>query len=74
MSLADIIIEHCQQQRDGLKRSIHLLETGKMKTGENQGGGPVDTTEKSLEANKTLLSELDRIEAEAKAWKKKNPT
>jgi hypothetical protein len=69
MSIADIMIEHCQQQRASLERLIGILQAGTMKTGENHGGGWVDTTAQSLETNKKLLADIKRIEADAKAVK-----
>jgi hypothetical protein len=70
MSIADIIAEYYEQEREQLKRQVELLENGTLHTGERREGGPwVDTTAQSLEQAKDSLAEIERILAGASKGK-----
>lgn len=55
----------CKQEQSTLQQQLELLESGKVRTGEDLGSGWVDTTEASMERIRTRLAELEQVLTEA---------
>jgi hypothetical protein len=58
-------IAWCKQERASIEQQLELIESGKVRTGEDIGSGWVDTTEESIERAKARLAELNDLLTEA---------
>jgi hypothetical protein len=54
-----------KQEQGTLLQQLELLESGKVRTGEDQGDGWVDTTDQSISRIKKRLAELEDLLTEA---------
>jgi hypothetical protein len=55
----DRFIAWCKQEQASIEQQLNLMESGKVRTGEDIGSGWVDTTEESIERAKARLAELN---------------
>jgi hypothetical protein len=65
MSAPDRFIAWCKQEQASIEQQLELMETGKVRTGEDTGTGWVDTTAASMERARTRLAELNDLLTEA---------
>jgi hypothetical protein len=65
MSAIDRFIAWCKQEQASLEQELELLESGKVRTGEDIGSGWIDTTDDSIERAKARLAELNELLTEA---------
>jgi hypothetical protein len=61
----DRFIAWCKQERASIEQQLELIESGKVRTGEDIGSGWVDTAEESIERAKARLAELNDLLTEA---------
>jgi hypothetical protein len=54
-----------KQERGSLQQQLELLESGKVRTGEDRGEGWVDTTDESINRIRERLAELEQLLTEA---------
>jgi hypothetical protein len=67
MSAPDRFIAWCKQEQASLEQQLEMMESGKVRTGEDIGAGWIDTTEKSVERTRARLAELNELLTEAGA-------
>jgi hypothetical protein len=60
----DRFIAWCKQEQASIEQQLELMESGKVRTGEDIGSGWVDTTEESIERAKARLAELNDLLSE----------
>jgi hypothetical protein len=65
MSAPDRFIAWCKQEQASIEQQLELMESGKVRTGEDIGAGWIDTTEESRERAKARLAELNDLLTEA---------
>ena len=65
MSAPDRFIAWCKQEQASLEQQLYLMESGKVRTGEDIGVGWIDTTAQSIERAKARLGELNDLLTEA---------
>ena len=65
MAAPDRFIEWCKQEQASIEQQLELLQSGKVRTGEDIGAGWIDTTEQSIERAQARLSELNELLTEA---------
>jgi len=51
-------IAWCKQEQASLEQQLEMMESGKVRTGEDIGSGWIDTTEQSIERAKARLALL----------------
>ena len=61
MSAPDRFIAWCKQEQASIEQQLELMETGKVRTGEDIGAGWIDTTAESIERAKARLAELNDL-------------
>ena len=61
----DRFIAWCKQEQASIEQQLELLQSGKVRTGEDIGAGWIDTTEQSIERARARLSELNDLLTEA---------
>jgi hypothetical protein len=61
VSAPDRFIAWCKQEQASIEQQLELMETGKVRTGEDIGAGWIDTTAESIERAKTRLAELNDL-------------
>jgi hypothetical protein len=61
----DRFIAWCKQEQASLEQQLALMESGKVRTGQDIGAGWVDTTAESIERAKDRLAELNDLLTEA---------
>ena len=61
MGAPDRFIAWCKQEQASIEQQLELMESGKVRTGEDIGAGWVDTTEESRERAKARLAELNDL-------------
>jgi len=61
----DRFIAWCKQEQASIEQQLELLQSGKVRTGEDIGAGWIDTTEQSIERAQGRLSELNELLTEA---------
>jgi len=61
----DRFIAWCKQEQASIEQQLELLQSGKVRTGEDIGAGWIDTTEQSIERAQARLSELNELLTEA---------
>ena len=54
-------IAYCKQEQASLEQQLEMMESGKVRTGEDIGSGWIDTTEQSIERAKARLEELNEL-------------
>jgi hypothetical protein len=57
----DRFIAWCKQEQASIEQQLELMESGKVRTGEDIGSGWVDTTEESIERANARLAELNDL-------------
>jgi hypothetical protein len=65
MAAPDSFIAWCKQERVSIEQQLELLQTGKVRIGEDIGAGWVDKTSESIERAKARLAELNELLTEA---------
>jgi hypothetical protein len=65
VSAPERFIAWCKQEQDSLEQELELLESSKVRTGEDIGAGWIDTTAESIERAKARLAELNDLLTEA---------
>ena len=65
MAAPDRFIAWCKQEQASIEQQLELLQSGKVRTGEDIGAGWIDTTEQSIERAQARLSELNELLSEA---------
>lgn len=65
MAASDRFIAWCKQEQSSIEQQLELMESGKVRTGEDRGAGWVDTTTESMERAKARLAELNELLTEA---------
>jgi hypothetical protein len=65
MSAPDRFIAWCKQEQASIEQELELMQSGKVRTGEDIGAGWVDTTAESIERAKARLAELNDLLTEA---------
>jgi hypothetical protein len=58
-------IARCKQEEASIEQQLELMETGKVRTGEDIGAGWIDMTAESIERAKARLAELNDLLTEA---------
>ncbi len=58
-------IAWCKQEQASIEQQLELMELGKVRTGEDQGAGWIDTTAESIKRCKARLAELNELLTEA---------
>ena len=61
MSAPDRFIAWCKQEQASIEQELELMESGKVRIGEDIGAGWVDTTAESIERAKARLAELNDL-------------
>ena len=61
----DRFIAWCKQEQASIEQQLELMESGKVRTGEDIGVGWIDTTAQSIERAKARLVELNDLLTEA---------
>jgi hypothetical protein len=61
----DRFIAWCKQEQASIEQQLELMESGKVRTGEDIGAGWIDTTAESMERAKARLAELNDLLTEA---------
>jgi len=56
----DRFIAWCKQEQASIEQQLELMQSGKVRTGEDIGAGWIDTTEESIERAKAR-AELDEL-------------
>jgi len=65
VTATDRFIAWCKQEQASIEQQLELMQSGKVRTGEDIGAGWIDTTEESIERAKARLAELDELLTEA---------
>jgi hypothetical protein len=65
VSAPDRFIAWCKQERASVEQQLELMQSGKVRTGEDIGSGWIDTTAASIERAKARLAELNDLLTEA---------
>lgn len=65
MSAPDRFIAWCKQEQASIEQQLELMESGKVRTGEDIGVGWIDTTAQSIERAKARLVDLNDLLTEA---------
>ena len=65
MSVPDRFVAWCKQEQASIEQQLELMDTGKVRTGEDIGAGWIDTTAESIERAKARLAELNDLLTEA---------
>jgi hypothetical protein len=61
VSAPDRFIAWCKQEQASIEQQLELMETGKVRTGEDIGAGWIDTTAESIDRAKARLAELNDL-------------
>jgi hypothetical protein len=65
MAAPDRFIAWCKQEQASIEQQLELMQSGKVRTGEDIGAGWIDTTKESIERAKARLAELNDLLTEA---------
>ena len=65
MAAPDRFIAWCKQEQASIEQQLELMQSGKVRTGEDIGAGWIDTTHESIERAKARLAELNDLLTEA---------
>lgn len=58
-------IAWCKQEQASIEQQLELMEADKVRTGEDQGAGWIDTIAESMKRGKARLAELNELLIEA---------
>ena len=61
----DRFIAWCKQEQASIEQQLELMQSGKVRTGEDIGAGWIDTTEDSIGRARARLTELNELLTEA---------
>ena len=61
MAAPDRFIGWCKQEQASIEQQLELMQSGKVRTGEDIGAGWIDTTEESIERARARLAELNEL-------------
>jgi hypothetical protein len=61
----DRFIAWCKQEQASIEQQLELMQSRKVRTGEDIGAGWIDTTHESIERAKARLAELNDLLTEA---------
>jgi hypothetical protein len=61
----DRFIAWCKQEQASIEQQLELMQSGKVRTGEDIVAGWIDTTDESIERAKARLVELNDLLTEA---------
>jgi hypothetical protein len=67
LAAPDRFIAWCKQEQASIEQQLELMESGKVRTGEDIGAGWIDTTEESIERARARLAQLNELLTEAGA-------
>jgi hypothetical protein len=65
LAAPDRFIAWCKQEQASIELQLELMESGKVRTGEDIGAGWIDTTEESIERARARLAQLNELLTEA---------
>jgi hypothetical protein len=65
MAASDRFIAWCKQEQASIEQQLELLQTRKVRTGEDIGAGWIDTTDASIERAQARLAELNDLLTES---------
>ena len=65
MAAPDRFIAWCKQEQASIEQQLELMQSGKVRTGEDTGAGWIDTTAGSIQRAKARLAELNDLLTEA---------
>ena len=65
MAAPDRFIAWCKQEQASIEQQLELMQSGKVRTGEDTGAGWIDTTAGSIQRAKAQLAELSDLLTEA---------
>jgi hypothetical protein len=65
MAAPDRFIAWCKQEQASIEQQLELMQSAKVRTGEDIGAGWIDTTKESIERAKARLAELNDLLTEA---------
>ena len=61
MAAPDRFIAWCKQEQASIEQQLELMQSGKVRTGEDTGAGWIDTTAGSIQRTKARLAELNDL-------------
>jgi hypothetical protein len=61
MAAPDRFIAWCKQEQASIERQLELMQSGKVRIGEDIGAGWIDKTGESIERAKSRLAELNEL-------------
>ena len=61
MAAPDRFIAWCKQEQASIEQQLELMESGKVRIGEDIGAGWIDTTAESIERAKARFAELNDL-------------
>ena len=64
MAAPDRFIAWCKQEQASIEQQLELMESGKVRIGEDIGAGWIDMTAESIERAKARFAELNDLLAE----------
>ncbi len=67
MTAPDRFIAWCKQEQASIEQQLELMQSGKVRTGEDTGAGWIDTTAGSIQRAKARLAELNDLLTEGGA-------
>jgi hypothetical protein len=65
VAASDRFIAWCKQEQASIEQQLELMESGKVRTGEDLGRGWMDTTAESVKRARARLAELNELLTEA---------
>jgi hypothetical protein len=65
LAAPDRFIAWCKQEQASIEQQLELMQSGKVRTGEDIGAGWIDTTEESIERARARLAQLNELLTEA---------
>jgi hypothetical protein len=65
LAAPDRFIAWCKQEQPSIEQQLELMQSGKVRTGEDIGAGWIDTTEESIERARARLAQLNELLTEA---------
>jgi hypothetical protein len=65
LAAPDRFIAWCKQEQASIEQQLELMESGKVRTGEDIGAGWIDTTEESIERARARLAQLNELLTES---------
>jgi hypothetical protein len=65
LAAPDRFIAWCKQEQASIEQQLELMQSGKVRTGEDIGAGWIDATEESIERARARLAQLNELLTEA---------